>query len=223
MSWRPTRQQFYTYGLAAACCTAEARQVQSVTTGSPGVFELLGHGMEDGSIGRFRAEGNPSSLPTGLAATNVYEVLTNGGDLFTVKLAGVPVAVTAAGEGVLTWIQDMGATLDDMLDGNVSYLEANARAYKPPFQTPPLWAIMTVCELTAYKFALVLRQSSPSYSLEDLRKKYDDAQAFVARLNTGEPTADDPPDASPETREGAAVGWQETNPDGRGWFGDTLQ
>lgn len=218
MSWRPSKSQFYAYGLSAACCTAESRQLTGITVGSPGMFELIGHGLDDGAVGRFRAEGNPATLPAGLSVTSLYTVVTNGGDLFSVTLNSSPVAIADDGEGVITFIQDLGPTLDMLLDGNVSYLEANAKAYKPPWTTAPLWAVKCVCELTAYDFARVLRNSKPGYSLDELKKVYDQAQTFVARLATGEPTADTVEDATPTVNEAAAVSWQDHDIDGRGWW-----
>lgn len=221
MTWRPTRQQFYTYGLRAECCTAEARQIETVDfASSPAVFELRGHGLADGAVGRFRAEGDPKALATGLSASSTYEVTTNGGDLFTVSLAGAPVDLTDEGTGVLTWIQDLGPEIDAHLDASVSYLEDNARAYAPPFADPVrLTVIEAVCQRAAYNFAVTLRNSSPAFSLEDLRKRFDDAQALIARLNAGETLVSDPIDATPDVEEAAAVPFQDFDADGRGWLG----
>jgi hypothetical protein len=220
MSWRPSRSQFHTYGLAAASCTAEARQLTSITVGNPGVFELIGHGLVDGATGRFRAEGNPAEVPVGLASTSVYTVTTNGSDLFTVSLAGSPVAVTDVGEGVINWMEDLGAAIDAHLDGAVSFIEDHARAYLPPFANPVrLSIIKAVCEIAAYTFGVTLRNTTPSYSLEDLRKRHDDAMAWILRLNAGETLASNPVDASPDVSEAAAVAWQDWDNDGRGWDG----
>lgn len=208
MATYATRAQFYALGLPAAACTPESRSLSSVIAASD-AFELLGHGFSEGDLVRFVALGEGAALPAGLSAAELYEIDPTSSDLFKVKLAGVPVAIADAGEGVIAVVEDIASKIDEALEAASSYLDAHAKAYKPPFKTPyPKWATRTVCKLAALDVALVLRRSNPSYSLDDIKAEAEKAEAFLARLDAGKPTADDPADQSPGKPEAGARGWK---------------
>lgn len=203
-----TRAQFFTLGIAAAACVPESRNLSSIIV-ADSTFELPGHGYDGGELLRFKALGADAELCSGLSAAALYEVVLISSDLFSVKLAGIPVTITNDGTGVIAVIEDISAKIDEILETNSSYLDAHAKAYKPPFAAPfPKWATRTVCKLSALDVALVLRRSNPSYSLDDIKAEAEKAEAFLARLDQGKPTADNPADQSPAKAEAGAVGWK---------------
>lgn len=208
-----TRGQFFSLGIAAAACVPESRNLSSVIVASS-AFELPGHGFEGGELLRFKALGDGAALCAGLSTSALYEVVVVSSDLFTVKLAGAPVTITTEGTGVISVVEDIAPRIDVILEACSSYLDANAKAYKPPFKAPyPKWVTRTVCKLASLDVALVLRRSNPSYSLDDVKAEAEKAEAFLERLSKGEPTADDPADQSPATRESAARGWKKAPKD----------
>lgn len=208
-----TRAQFYTHGLPAAACVPESRSLSSVIV-VDSAFELPGHGFAGGEFVRFKALGEGSALCAGLSASALYKIVVISSDLFTVTLAGLPVTITDEGIGVISVVEDIAVRIDAILEACSSYVDANAKAYKPPF-TPPFspWVTRTVCKLAALDVALVLRRSNPSYSLDDVKAEADKAEAFLARLAKGEPMADNPADQTPGKAEAGARGWKKAPKD----------
>lgn len=203
-----TRAQFYAMGLPPAACVPESRSLSSVIVASS-AFELPGHGFSGGEVVRFVALGDGAELPGQLNSAELYEVDVIGADLFKVKLGGSAVVITTAGSGVIAAVEDITAKIDEILEATSSYLDAHAKAYRPPFAAPyPKWATRTVCKLAALDVALVLRRSNPSFNLDDIKGEAEKAEAFLSRLDQGRPTADQPTDQTPAKAEAGAVGWK---------------
>lgn len=203
-----TRAQFYAMGMPPAACVPESRTLSSVIVDSS-AFELPGHGFTGGEFVRFVALGAGAALAAGLDAAQLYEVEVASADLFRATLAGAPVVITTAGSGVIAVVEDITAKIDEILEAASSYLDAHAKAYRPPFAPPyPKWATRTVCKLAALDVALVLRRSNPSFNLDDIRTEAEKAEAFLQRLDLGKPTADRPVDQTPSKAEAGAYGWK---------------
>ena len=208
MTTYATRAQFYALGLSPAACTPESRSLSAIHL-ADSVFELPGHGWDGGESIRFVALGEDAALCAGLSGATLYDVDVIGPDLFRVNLLGVPVVITDVGAGVVAVVEDITRKIDMILEANSSYVDANAKAYKPPFKPPyPKWVTRAVCKLSALDVALVLRRSNPSYDLTDVKEEAAKIEAFLATLAKGAPTADDPADQSEGVHESAARGWK---------------
>lgn len=211
-----TRQDFYTFGLPAAACVPDSRSLASVDASSS-TFELPGHGFVESDVLRFVALGAGAALPAGLSAGLLYGAFPIGSDLFQATWNGAPVTITTSGAGVIAVVEEIGPKIDRILEARSSYVDANAIAYTPPFRAPfPPWAVQIVCKLAALDVALTLRRSIPGYNLDEVRKEADRAEAFLARLAEGKPTADNPADQTHAIAEAGARGWKRES---RGWDG----
>ena len=212
--WRPTRAQFFALGLPAESCTAPARVIATVYPNDD-TLELPGHGFAAGDLVRFTATGDvlgtPAALPGGLSGALLYQAAPVGGDLFQVlpQAGGAAVNLTSAGSGVIAVVPDYLPKLDTILDAMARWCDDHAIPYAPPFDEtdPPPSLVKCACELAAVKFAMVVRASSPTYSLEDLQKAADAAQVFLDKLRSGKPLAVAPKDQTPAVAEMGAVGF----------------
>lgn len=211
-----TRADFFAYGLPASACTPEVRTLASVD-GDASTFELAGHGFSDSDIVRFKADGTGSALDTALSASTRYKVLTNGDSLFSVTTLGdVAVVLAGDGVGVICVVEDFAPKLDTILAARSSYALNKCKAYKPPFAAgeTPIELVMVVCHLAAPDVAIMLRSSSPAYSIEDLTARAKQADIFLSEKNAGDTFASDPPDATPAVAEAGARSWSLPS---RGW------
>lgn len=210
-----TRKDFFTpQGLPASVCVPARRTIDVVHV-ADSVFEVAGHGLSADDQVRFTTTGEGAVLVGGLSATTLYEAEPVGLDLFRVRLAGAPVAVTNQGTGVQQIVVDFGPKIDDALEARSSYVDIHAKAYRPPFKAPyPPWLVLAVCKLAALDVALHLRSSSPGYSVENLQKEAEKIEAFLARLMRGEPLAKPPVDQTPESPEQGAEAYDVED---RGW------
>ncbi|MEP7123152.1 MAG: hypothetical protein ABJE95_19645 [Byssovorax sp.] len=210
----PTRAQFHAYGLPASACTPEVRSLASVDV-MASTFELAGHGFIDGNVIRFKADGAGASLDSALSPSVRYKVLTNGDSLFSVTtLADVDVVLVGDAIGVICVVEDFAAKIDTILAARWSYALNKCKAYRPPFVTPPEELVMVVCHLAALDVAIMLRASSPAYSIDDLTKRATAADIFLSEKNKGDTFATDPADATPVLAEAGARSWKLAS---RGW------
>lgn len=201
--WPPTRQDLFRYGLPAAACVPDARALDSITVSGP-VFECRGHGFSGGEIVRFVARPG-STLPAGIVSPLTWYTVNppTDSDMFTV--AGL--VLSDAGAGTINVVEDIGPKLDDLMARRASWLVSWYKAGQGPWTTPPQWAAMVVAKLAAFDVAQILRTPSSRFSIDDVRKAHDDAQAFLERLDKGEPYNDGvgPVDATPLVPEMGAV------------------
>lgn len=206
--WRPTRAQFFALGLPAESCTAPARVIANVYPNDD-TFELAGHGLSEGDLIRWTVTGDtpaaPAALPAGLSGALLYQAVPLGGDLFQVRpqAGGAIVNITTAGSGAIAIVPDYLPKLDIILDAMARWCDDHAIPYSPPFDEddPPTSLVKCSCELGAVKFAMVVRASSPTYSIEDLQKAADAAQVFLDKLREGKPLAVQPKDQTPTVAE----------------------
>jgi hypothetical protein len=195
MSWAPTHQDLFRFGLPAAACVPDARALDSVQVAA-NLFECRGHGFGAGDSVRIvgRAGGTPPAAIAG--PTTWYQVATTtDNDFFA--LAGITLA--DAGTGALVVIEDFAPKIDDIMARRASWLVTWYKAGRGPWTTPPLWGPMIVAHLAAPDVATALRIPSARYDTAGVEKRYDDAKAFLAELNKGEPFSDGigPVDATP--------------------------
>ncbi len=225
MKWRPTRRQFYTLGLPASVCTPAARVIASVDP-STDTFVLPGHGFEAGDLVRFEPAAEDAVLPAPLSGSLLYEVYgPPGSDLFQVRaVGGALINITNEGTGLFRVIEDFGPRLDVILQAMARWCDGHATPYTPPSKEqagwPPDELIMCACELAALKVAMVLRVSSPAYSLEVIKSQADKAQTFLDKMAAGRPSAVTPMDATPDRPElGARAFARRVS---RGWGTDAV-
>jgi hypothetical protein len=218
-----TLQDFYTHGLPPAACVAESRAIKTITLATS-TFEVANHGLSSGSLLKFEGIGSVFVLPAPLSGLSYYKIVVLSADHFKVTdLSDAPVVLTTVGSGVIHIVEDITAKIEMLLKASSSYLDAHTKAYKPPFQQPyPLWATQVVCHLAARDLCVAMRKTTPGYNLDDIKERGIRADAFLARLNRGTPTADNPADQSPTIREAGAVGWKATTVSGPWGGGDAL-
>lgn len=222
MAWSPTRAQFFLLGLPPESCTALARTLEAVDAAAD-TFELVGHGFEEADLMRFRAEGDGAALPAGLSSSLLYEAVPVGDSLFQARaVGGAVVNITDAGAGVITVTADYLLKLDRVLYTMARWVDDHATPYDVASDTfvPPPSFEKCACELAALKVATTFRAASPSYSIEDVRKTAEDAQAFLDKLRSGKPLAVTPVDATPGRAELGARAFSRRPP--RGFRRDAL-
>lgn len=206
--WAPTLAQFYALGLPAESCTAPARVLANVFPGD-NAFELAGHGFSDGDLVRFMATGDtfdtPAALPAPLSGALLYQAVMVGADLFQVRpqAGGSVIDLTAAGAGVISVVPDYLPKIRLILDYRARWCDDHATPYRPPFDEtePPESVVIAACHLAALDVAMVIRASSPSYSLDDVKARAERAQAFLDKLREGKPLAVVPKDQTPAIAE----------------------
>ena len=216
-AWAPTRQQFFDLGLPAESCTAVARTLSAVTL-SGSSFTLDGHGFTDADLVRFVADGTDAALPAPLSAAVLYEAAPSGDSLFQVRtVGGGVVTLTDVGSGVISVVLDFLPRLDRILEFFARYVDNHATPYAPPFTsaTVPADFVLMACTLAALKVATVLRSASPAYSIDDVRKNSEDAQAWLDKLRAGQPLAVQPTDRTPAVAELGARSFRREP--SRGW------
>lgn len=212
----PSRAQFFAFGLPASACTPEVRSLASVDS-SASTFDLAGHGYTDGDIVRFRAEGLSASVDSALSPSARYKVIINGDSLFSVTdLADAPIVLAGDAVGVICVVEDFGPKLDAILSARWSYALNKCKAYRPPFVTAPEELVMVVCHLAARDVAIMLRASSPAYSIDDLTQRAREADIFLSEKNAGDTFATDPEDTTPTSYEMAATSFYSEPQD---WYG----
>jgi hypothetical protein len=214
-----TLADFFTYGLPAAACTPEVRSLASVDV-ITSTFELAGHGFTDGDVIRFKADGAAAVLDSALSPSLRYQVITNGDSLFSVTtLAGVPIVLVGNAVGVICVVEDFTPKLLAMIAARSSYALNKCKAYRPPFASgeTPVELVMVVCHLIARDAAIMLRASSPAYSIEDLTQRAKEADIFLSEKDKGSTFATDPVDATPILAESGARSWKLGS---RGWAGE---
>jgi hypothetical protein len=203
MSWSLTLADFWAHGLPPSACVPEARQAQSVDHAS-GLIELPQHGFAGGERIRLRPGSTTSAVPAGTSRLSYYTIATpSGPDFFSL----VGVTMTDDGSGVITVVEDSTPWILQILASVSSYIVASHKATAGPWTTPPGWAPMIGGDLAAIRVASRLRVSSPHYKLDDLQKRAERAEAFLAKLDHGEPYSDGvgPVDATPAVAEMGAV------------------
>jgi hypothetical protein len=202
-----TRAQFFAFGLPASACTPEVRTL-AATDVTASTFELSGHGFADGDVVRFKAEGAAAALDSALSVSARYKVVTNGDSLFSVTdLADLAIVLAGDAVGVICIVEDFAPKLDAMIAARSSYALNKCKAYRPPFATgeTPIELVMVVCHLVALDVAIMLRSSSPAYSIDDLTARAKMADIFLSEKNAGDTFATAPVDATPEASEMAAT------------------
>jgi hypothetical protein len=203
VSWALTLSDFFTHGLPPAACVPESRQAQSVDFTS-GLFELPQHGFFGGERVRLRASGASAALPTGANRLTYYTVDTPPGpDFFS--LTGL--TMTDNGTGVLTVLEDPTPWILAILASVSSYIVASHKATLGPWTVAPGWAPRVGGHLAAPDVGMRLRISSPQHPLDKLIARAGIADAFLAKLDLGEPYSDGigPVDATPKIAEMGSV------------------
>lgn len=221
-AWKPTRQQFFDLGLPAESCTAVARTLDAVTL-SGSIFTLDGHGFTEGDRLRFTLDGEGAALPAPLSAALVYLAVPTSDSTFSVAtLGGSGVMLSDVGSGVISVVLDFGPRLDRILEHFARYVDNHATPYAPPFtaETVPADFVLMACRLAALQVATILRATTPSYSIEDIRQNAALAQSWLDKLKSGTPLAVPPTDRTPGVAEMGARSFKR-NP-GRGWRTDGL-
>jgi hypothetical protein len=214
-----TLADFFLYGLPASACTPEVRSLASVDV-LTSTFELAGHGFTDGDVIRFKADGAAAALDSSLSPSLRYKVVTNGDSLFAVTtLAGAAIVLAGDAVGVICVIEDFTPKLLSMLAARSSYALNKCKAYRPPFAEgeTPIELVMVVCHLVARDAAIMLRASSPAYSIDDLTQRAKEADIFLSEKDKGSTFATDPVDATPVLAESGARSWKLGS---RGWAGE---
>jgi hypothetical protein len=87
-------------------------------------------------------------------------------------------------------------------------------------ETVPADFVLMACRLAALQVATILRATTPSYSIEDIRQNAALTQAWLDKLKSGTPLAVPPTDRTPGVAEMGARSFKR-NP-GRGWRTDGL-
>ena len=205
MGWSATLRDFFAHGLAPAACVPESRQIQSIDHVS-GLFELPQHGFFGGESVRLRTSSSSSTLPTGASRLVYYTVATpSGPDFFSLN----GLSMSDNGTGVLAVLEDPTPWMLAVLAATSSYVVASHKSTQGPWSTPPGWAARVACHLAAPDVAARLRASSPKEDkhLEELRARATVAEAFLAKLDRGEPYGDGvgPVDATPNVAEMGSV------------------
>src|SRR5262245_61130712 len=161
-----TRQQLYAHGLPAAAFVAIPRPVQAI---SGSTFTLEGHGYSDGALVRFTARGAgvpgapAPSLPAPLVSTALYEVVTVGGDMFTLKSSGVAVTLTTTAVGTIMVAQDNAAAIDEALRIISRDIDDSLSAHETPLVVVPDCVVLWTCKLTAVHLLVTLALQNRHY------------------------------------------------------------
>jgi hypothetical protein len=205
MTWGLTLSDFFAHGLPPAACVPESRTIQSIDFTS-GLFELPQHGFFGGESVRLRAASSSSILPTGSSRLVYYTVATPPGpDFFSL----VGLTITDNGSGVVAVMENPNPWILAILGAVSSYIVASHKSTLGPWTTPPGWAPRIGGHLAAPDVAARLRVSSPKDDkyFELLRARADLAEAFLAKLDRGEPYSDGvgPVDATPLIAEMGAI------------------
>lgn len=194
-----TIAQFHrSLGLRAEAFVVAPRNLTVVQATSR--FLLPGHGLADGELVRFVAQGASATLPAPLLATSLYPVTTHGADIFSVGET-----LTSAGTGVIGIVVDVQASIQESLDYWSGWVDHHLVNHTPPLAVAPRVIPMLVCHLAAYDLAIVQGLANPTYqaSAKPLQERAAFARAELAALRKGGPLPGVVVDQTPDTADNA--------------------
>lgn len=209
-----TLQDFVRLGLPATALIPPLREVEAIDVVTSRIL-TKGHGLIDGDIVRFEAQG---TLPSPLAPLTNYEVVTIDLDLFTLKLAGSSVTLLDGGIRPFQWRADPRPMIEAALEAATATIQNHATAHSKITQPTPDMVRYT-CKLAAWNIIDSNRLSlkiADQFRM-DLKAQHDDIWITLRTWEKGKeiPGVIDETPTIAET--GARTGGPAASPSGWGW------